>query len=74
MTPKISKIFKDLEYLTDGGKNYANLRNAIKNVNPPVIPYLGMYLTDLLFLDEGNNYQSPSSNPLIRKPRLYYKC
>jgi hypothetical protein len=30
------------------------MRNAIKSVNPPLIPYLGMYQTDLLMIDQGN--------------------
>jgi len=31
-----------------------NLREAIRNATPPCLPYLGMYLTELTQIDEGN--------------------
>ena len=35
-------------------KNYQNFRQSLKNVSPPCIPYLGMYLTDLTFIEDGH--------------------
>ncbi|KNC49216.1 Ras guanine nucleotide exchange factor A [Thecamonas trahens ATCC 50062] len=35
-------------------KSWKALRERIHAVNPPVIPYLGMYLTDLTFTEDGN--------------------
>lgn len=32
---------------------FKNLRENLKNCNPPAVPYLGMYLTDLAFIEEG---------------------
>jgi hypothetical protein len=34
--------------------NYKLFRALLRSVNPPCIPYLGMYLTDLTFIEEGN--------------------
>ena len=35
-------------------KNYAVLRKEILQKNPPIVPFIGMYLGDLTFFDEGN--------------------
>ncbi|XP_045548407.1 ras-specific guanine nucleotide-releasing factor 2 isoform X1 [Salmo salar] len=32
---------------------FKNLRETLKNCNPPCVPYLGMYLTDLAFIEEA---------------------
>ncbi|XP_029025004.1 ras-specific guanine nucleotide-releasing factor 2 isoform X6 [Betta splendens] len=32
---------------------FKNLRETLKNCNPPCVPYLGMYLADLAFIEEG---------------------
>jgi len=34
--------------------NYKHIRESIKSADPPLIPYLGMYLTDMTFIEEGN--------------------
>ena len=47
--------------------NYVAFRNELKVTSLPLIPYTGMYLTDLTFLDEGNPdiLKSPGGNKLI---------
>ncbi len=33
---------------------YVNYRRALKELKPPAIPFLGVYLTDLTFIELGN--------------------
>ena len=35
-------------------QNFKNFRAYLHNVDPPCIPYLGVYLTDLTFIEDGN--------------------
>jgi len=51
---KYDQIWKDLESLTSQDNNFKTLRSTYVVTNPPVIPYLGMYLSDLVFIEEGN--------------------
>eukprot|EP01127_Copromyxa_protea_P024306 TRINITY_DN947_c0_g2_i1.p1 TRINITY_DN947_c0_g2~~TRINITY_DN947_c0_g2_i1.p1 ORF type:complete len:1349 (+),score=267.90 TRINITY_DN947_c0_g2_i1:516-4049(+) len=67
--PKFEKVYNTLKTLTDSQKNFATMRDVIGNTDPPVIPYLGMYLSDLVFIEEGNQKRL-GPNKLIN----YYKC
>eukprot|EP01092_Planopodium_desertum_P015494 TRINITY_DN8241_c0_g1_i1.p1 TRINITY_DN8241_c0_g1~~TRINITY_DN8241_c0_g1_i1.p1 ORF type:complete len:121 (+),score=12.91 TRINITY_DN8241_c0_g1_i1:34-363(+) len=40
--------------ITDPIKNHANYRAAIENSEVPAVPYVGIFLTDLVYIDEGN--------------------
>ncbi|XP_017651163.1 ras-specific guanine nucleotide-releasing factor 1 isoform X2 [Nannospalax galili] len=61
---KTTKHFNDtkalidkLQKLVSSEGRFKNLREALKNCDPPCVPYLGMYLTDLAFIEEGTpNY------------------
>lgn len=33
--------------------NHSNVRALMKELTPPIIPYLGMYLSDILFVSQG---------------------
>jgi len=45
-----------IQSLTELPKNhYARLRDKLRQTPPPVLPYLGMYLTDLNFIEEQPN-------------------
>jgi len=52
--PKFITSAKKYQDLFTGEGSYKNFREAIKEVSPPAIPFLGVYLTDLTFVDEGN--------------------
>jgi hypothetical protein len=41
--------------ITDTTNNSANYRQAVSHADPPIIPYLGVYLTDLTFTEDGNS-------------------
>ena len=44
----------ELKAITDVGRNYAVLRQRLQNHVAPCIPFVGIYLTDLTFIDVGN--------------------
>lgn len=44
-------------------RNFQEYREMIHSVNPPCIPFLGIYLQDLTFIEDGNpDYLKKSSN------------
>eukprot|EP00009_Paramoeba_aestuarina_P010996 CAMPEP_0201529618 /NCGR_PEP_ID=MMETSP0161_2-20130828/42315_1 /ASSEMBLY_ACC=CAM_ASM_000251 /TAXON_ID=180227 /ORGANISM="Neoparamoeba aestuarina, Strain SoJaBio B1-5/56/2" /LENGTH=480 /DNA_ID=CAMNT_0047931521 /DNA_START=20 /DNA_END=1462 /DNA_ORIENTATION=+ len=48
------KRFEKVEEIMSHNLCFANYRAYIRNCAPPCIPYVGVYLTDLTFIDEGN--------------------
>jgi len=51
---KTKTSYKSMKDLVSRANNFKNLREHLKTVMPPCIPYLGMFLTDLTFIDTGN--------------------
>lgn len=50
-------MFENLSLLMNsnaGEGNFHLYRNALRKIIPPLVPYLGVYLTDLIFLNDGN--------------------
>jgi son of sevenless-like protein len=54
ISTKECNLFEQLGEFTSMVKNYSTMRVHLKTVTPPLIPYLGIYLSDLLFSNEGN--------------------
>ncbi|KAK4294571.1 hypothetical protein Pmani_032802, partial [Petrolisthes manimaculis] len=54
---KVSKTTRQtlekLQSLVSSDGRFRSLRDALRCCDPPCIPYLGMYLTDLSFIEEG---------------------
>ncbi|XP_078036971.1 ras-specific guanine nucleotide-releasing factor 2-like [Augochlora pura] len=54
---KVSKTTKQniekLQNIVSSDGRFKNLRSALHRCDPPCIPYLGLYLSDLSFIDEG---------------------
>jgi hypothetical protein len=54
VSQKTKLRLEELKSITDVGKNYAVLRQRLQNHVAPCIPFVGIYLTDLTFVDVGN--------------------
>lgn len=51
---KTMELFTYLNSLMSREGNFKNFRESLHLENPPCIPYLGIYLTDLTFIETGN--------------------
>jgi len=51
---KVQMAFDNGMQLMNSDGAYKAYRESLHNVNPPCVPYLGVYLTDLTFIEDGN--------------------
>ena len=54
ISPRHTAVFKELSELMAPAKSYAAFRNKLHTLHPPCVPYIGVYQTDLTFIEEGN--------------------
>ncbi|KAK5943002.1 Ras guanine nucleotide exchange factor bud5 [Knufia obscura] len=50
---KTKSTMEEIRRVVDHAKNYAVLRQRISNLRAPCLPYVGIYRTDLTFIDQG---------------------
>jgi hypothetical protein len=50
-----AQIMDELRVTMSTQKNNKSIREALRSVDMPCIPYLGMFLTDLTFIEDGNS-------------------
>ncbi|RKP02606.1 hypothetical protein CXG81DRAFT_10590 [Caulochytrium protostelioides] len=48
------ELYKEISALVSPRGQYAEYRKTLKEMTPPAIPFLGVYLTDLTFIELGN--------------------
>lgn len=67
VSPKYKAMYDPIYKATDSQRNFAEYRRRLKNAVAPCLPFLGVYLTDMTFIDDGNsNYRtSPNGCQLI---------
>mmetsp|Transcript_23448 Transcript_23448/g.58675 ORF Transcript_23448/g.58675 Transcript_23448/m.58675 type:complete len:1017 (-) Transcript_23448:81-3131(-) len=51
---KETSLWNSLQEITSNSNNFKSLRHFMKNMPAPAIPYLGLFLTDITFINEGN--------------------
>jgi len=61
VSAKYQTIMENLRKVVDHSRNHAEYRGRLRNCSPPAVPFLGIYLTDIIFCREGNpaNRASP---------------
>ena len=52
--PRLVAQRDDLEKTLDAGKSFAAYKALLHTVEPPCVPFLGVYLTMLTFIHDGN--------------------
>jgi len=50
----LQKQAEEFDAVTSTASSFAAYRLELHNANPPCIPYMGVYLSDLTFIEEGN--------------------
>lgn len=55
LSPRYHSLFAELKVMISMEKNYASYRAILRKHEIPTVPYLGLYLTDLTFVMEGNS-------------------
>ncbi|KAI8328904.1 ras guanine nucleotide exchange factor domain-containing protein [Chlamydoabsidia padenii] len=59
------QILSHIRKLMGANRNFTEYRAIIHSVNPPCIPFLGIYLQDLTFIEDGNADYLKTSKDLI---------
>lgn len=54
ISSKTKALLEQLKGIVDVSRNYAVLRQRLRDHVPPCLPFVGTYLTDLTFVDVGN--------------------
>ncbi|RCI04084.1 hypothetical protein CU098_000347, partial [Rhizopus stolonifer] len=71
MSTRSMLILQNIRRLMGAQRNFAEYRELIKKVNPPCIPFLGIYLQDLTFIEDGNsNYLKKTNNQINFAKRM----
>ena len=59
------KKYDEIHLLMSRERNFDLFRRHLHSVDPPCIPYLGVFLTDLTFIEDGNHDYVSDSKVLI---------
>lgn len=54
ISQKTKTLLEELKKMVDVSRNYVVLRQRLQGHVPPCLPFVGIYLTDLTFVDHGN--------------------
>eukprot|EP00013_Stygamoeba_regulata_P005514 CAMPEP_0177637074 /NCGR_PEP_ID=MMETSP0447-20121125/4778_1 /TAXON_ID=0 /ORGANISM="Stygamoeba regulata, Strain BSH-02190019" /LENGTH=1732 /DNA_ID=CAMNT_0019138979 /DNA_START=143 /DNA_END=5342 /DNA_ORIENTATION=+ len=72
LSNKSLQTLESLEELMSMGASFSNYRRQLQKCLPPAIPYLGVYLTDLTFIGDGNPDMLPGQRINFVKHRYVW--
>ncbi|XP_052797234.1 ras-specific guanine nucleotide-releasing factor 2-like isoform X2 [Mya arenaria] len=70
LSKQTKQMIERLQTLVSSDGRFKNMRDALHRCDPPCIPYLGMYLTDLSFIEEGTPDRTEDSLINFSKMRM----
>ncbi|KAL0088342.1 ras guanine nucleotide exchange factor domain-containing protein [Phycomyces blakesleeanus] len=59
------QMLSSIRKLMGANRNFNQYRILVRSINPPCIPFLGIYLQDLTFIEDGNPTYLKSSKDMI---------
>ncbi|RCH89238.1 hypothetical protein CU097_008696 [Rhizopus azygosporus] len=62
---RTNQILQHIRKIMGANRNFTEYRALIHSVNPPCIPFLGIYLQDLTFIEDGNSNELKKNKELI---------
>ncbi|KAK6518930.1 hypothetical protein TWF281_003622 [Arthrobotrys megalospora] len=68
VSPKTKAALEKLRSIVDPSRNYFELRSRTRNQLAPCLPFLGLYLTDMVFFVDGNADKKPLPEEDPKKP------
>lgn len=54
VSDKYQKSLAQMRLLMENTNNFGLYRKTLHSIDPPCVPFLGLYLTDLTFIEDGN--------------------
>ncbi|KAI7872904.1 ras guanine nucleotide exchange factor domain-containing protein [Spinellus fusiger] len=71
ITARVMQILISIRRLMGANRNFTEYRDIIHRVNLPCLPFLGIYLQDLTFIEDGNsNYLKKTDNMINFSKRM----
>ena len=71
---KSLEIFSAADQLIQTKNNYKNYRTSLRSTPLPLIPYLGIFLTDLTFAEDGNKDFVERKEELTEEDKTKVPC
>jgi son of sevenless-like protein len=64
LSDKTMAEWADIQLSMDSTKNFGKYKEMLKTINPPCVPFLGFYLSALVFIEDGNkDMVTPQQQP-----------
>lgn len=59
------QLFQNIKDILAPSRNFSRYRETLRKLQPPCVPFLGVYLTDLTFIEDGNTDRLRADERLI---------